>query len=270
MDLTGLDVHLAGPWLDLPEDSPLRDWTAPELDNCVDNRQTAEIYRQPGAASTSTAAKPRTPTPAKAGRAGPARSRWPRAALYFPRDPRPESDELFAMLPSYSSPEEASDLLRWALARPEQRAEAAAKARAAIEGPHLQKQRQGATAHDRARGRKMARSHGRNGSVYLGVTSGAAASPVTFQASWTLNMTVDKQDVTAFGDGNKIYVAGLPDASGDFSGFWTTPQARPTSRRSTAWRGTSTCTQISVLILPCTSSVPFFLISRWMGLSAVP
>jgi hypothetical protein len=33
-------------------------------------------------------------------------------------------------------------------------------------------------------------------------------------------MTVDKQDVTAFGDSNKIYVAGLPDASGDFSGFW--------------------------------------------------
>jgi hypothetical protein len=66
----------------------------------------------------------------------------------------------------------------------------------------------------------MARSHGRNAQVYLGVTNGAAASPVTFQASWTLSMTVDKQDVTAFGDSNKIYVAGLPDASGDFSGFW--------------------------------------------------
>jgi hypothetical protein len=66
----------------------------------------------------------------------------------------------------------------------------------------------------------MARSHGRNGAVYLGVTNGAAASPVTFQASWTVSMTVDKQDVTAFGDQNKIYVGGLPDASGDFSGFW--------------------------------------------------
>lgn len=40
-----------------------------------------------------------------------------------------------------------------------------------------------------------------------------------FQASWSINMNVDKQDVTAFGDGNKVYVAGLPDASGDFSGF---------------------------------------------------
>ena len=66
----------------------------------------------------------------------------------------------------------------------------------------------------------MARSHGRNAAVYLGATNGAAASPVTFQASWSINMVVNKQDVTSFGDGNMVYVAGLPDASGDFSGFW--------------------------------------------------
>ena len=66
----------------------------------------------------------------------------------------------------------------------------------------------------------MVRHHGRNGSVYLSVTNGAAASPCAFQASWTLNKVVNKQDVTAFGDQNLIYVAGLPDSSGDFGGFW--------------------------------------------------
>lgn len=65
----------------------------------------------------------------------------------------------------------------------------------------------------------MVRRHGRNAQVYLGVTNGAAASPCAFQASWSINMVTDKQDVTAFGDGNKTYVANLPDASGDFSGF---------------------------------------------------
>jgi hypothetical protein len=65
----------------------------------------------------------------------------------------------------------------------------------------------------------MVRRHGRNGQVYIGVTSAAAASPCAFQASWSINMNTDKQDVTAFGDGNKVYVAGLPDSSGDFSGF---------------------------------------------------
>jgi hypothetical protein len=66
----------------------------------------------------------------------------------------------------------------------------------------------------------VARHHGRNGAVYIGVTNGAAAVPCAFQAAWTLNKTVAKQDVTAFGDANLTYVAGLPDASGDFSGFW--------------------------------------------------
>jgi hypothetical protein len=66
----------------------------------------------------------------------------------------------------------------------------------------------------------MVRHHGRNGSVYLGVTNGAAASPCAFQSSWTLNKTVAKVDVTAFGDANLIYVSGLPDSSGDFGGFW--------------------------------------------------
>ena len=66
----------------------------------------------------------------------------------------------------------------------------------------------------------MARSHGRNAQIYMGIASGAAASPLPFQASWSINMNTDKQDVTAFGDGNKTYVAGLPDASGDFAGFW--------------------------------------------------
>ena len=66
----------------------------------------------------------------------------------------------------------------------------------------------------------MVRHHGRNGSIYIGVTSGAAASACAFQASWTLSKVVNKQDVTAFGDGNLIYVAGLPDSSGDFGGFW--------------------------------------------------
>lgn len=54
----------------------------------------------------------------------------------------------------------------------------------------------------------------------MGIASGAAASALPFQASWSINMNTDKQDVTAFGDSNKVYVAGLPDASGDFSGFW--------------------------------------------------
>lgn len=47
-----------------------------------------------------------------------------------------------------------------------------------------------------------------------------AASPVAFLSDWSVNYAVNKVDVTAMGDKNLIYVAGLPDASGDFSGFY--------------------------------------------------
>jgi hypothetical protein len=51
---------------------------------------------------------------------------------FFLRDPRPESDETFPMLPSFSTPQEAGELLRWWLARDDLRAAAALKAREAI------------------------------------------------------------------------------------------------------------------------------------------
>ena len=66
----------------------------------------------------------------------------------------------------------------------------------------------------------MARWHGRFGRVYMEVLSGSAATPVAFLNSWSINAETDKEDVTAFTDPNKVYVAGLPDASGEFSGFY--------------------------------------------------
>lgn len=66
----------------------------------------------------------------------------------------------------------------------------------------------------------MARLHGKSGMVYVALASGAAASPIAYMSDWTINFTVDQPEVTAFGDLNKIYVSGLPDAAGDFTGFF--------------------------------------------------
>jgi spore maturation protein CgeB len=52
--------------------------------------------------------------------------------LFFLRDPRPEGDEVLRMLPRFSDPGEASEQLRWYLARDERRAELAQQAREAI------------------------------------------------------------------------------------------------------------------------------------------
>jgi hypothetical protein len=72
----------------------------------------------------------------------------------------------------------------------------------------------------------VSRIHGRNGMVYLGVTNGVAAQPLAFVSDWTINFTVAKVDVTALGDTNLVWVAGLPDASGDFTGFFDTSTAQ--------------------------------------------
>jgi hypothetical protein len=66
----------------------------------------------------------------------------------------------------------------------------------------------------------MARIHGRRGRVYMDLTGAGSAEPLPFFASWSISFSTDKQEVTAMGDNNKVYVAGLPDASGDFSGFY--------------------------------------------------
>jgi hypothetical protein len=66
----------------------------------------------------------------------------------------------------------------------------------------------------------LARIAGRNGRVYLAIASGGTAEPIAFLNSWTINFQTEKPEVTAFGDSNKVYVSGLPDASGDFAGFY--------------------------------------------------
>ena len=76
----------------------------------------------------------------------------------------------------------------------------------------------------------MSRIHGRNGIAYVSVDAAGGANPVAspmaFLSDWSINFVVDKVDVTAMGDTNKIWVAGLPDASGDFSGFYDTATAQ--------------------------------------------
>lgn len=66
----------------------------------------------------------------------------------------------------------------------------------------------------------MARIAGRRGRVYIGIAAAAAASPLPFVATWAINFATDKFDVTTLDDSNKVYVSGLPDASGTFSGFY--------------------------------------------------
>lgn len=59
----------------------------------------------------------------------------------------------------------------------------------------------------------MARYHGQKGVVRMGGT-------IVAMKTWELDKSTDKVPVTSFGDTNKVYVQGLPDVKGTFTGFW--------------------------------------------------
>lgn len=132
MDLAGLDVLLAGNWKALDEDSPLRTFVAGGLEDCLDNPKTVEVYRSAKAGINFYRREADDGTPQ--GVAVGIREVEAAACGHFLlRDPRPEGDELFPMLPTFRGPVEASEHLRWFLAHPSAREEAASKAREAIQ-----------------------------------------------------------------------------------------------------------------------------------------
>lgn len=134
MDLTGLDVHLAGPWFGLPEDSPLRDWTDTDPEGCVDNAETAGIYRQAKCGINLYRREGEDTWDGDAWAMGPREVEMAASGLFYVRDPRPEGDELLPMLPVFTSPEQAGDLIRWYAAHDGEREKRAAAAREAVAG----------------------------------------------------------------------------------------------------------------------------------------
>jgi len=132
MDLTGLDVLLAGNWQQLDEDSPLRAAVAHEPDECLDNEQAAQIYRSAAVGLNLYRREAETAELSDGWAMGPREVEMAACGMFFLRDSRPESDELLPMLPTFAGPQDASEQLRYWLARPGERRDRAAAARAAV------------------------------------------------------------------------------------------------------------------------------------------
>jgi hypothetical protein len=65
----------------------------------------------------------------------------------------------------------------------------------------------------------MAIKSGRNGQVLY---DPAGVTPVELISlnTWKLSLKTNYTDVTSFGDTNRVYVPGMKDGTGSFSGFW--------------------------------------------------
>jgi spore maturation protein CgeB len=134
MNLDGLDVLLGGCWPGASK-SPLRRFMGHDIDDCVDNSEVAEVYRNAKCginfyrreyddADADSTAVPWAMGPREVEQAA--------CGLFYLRDPRAEGDSVLDMLPTFSSPEEAGDQIRWWLAHDSEREQAAYKAREAI------------------------------------------------------------------------------------------------------------------------------------------
>lgn len=132
MNLAGLDVLLAGNWKQLDDTSPLRGFVGHDLEECLDNTRTVDVYRSTQVGMNLYRREAEAAHLAAGWAMGPREVEMAATGLFFLRDPRPEGDELLPMLPTFTSPEDATDQLRWWLTKPDSRREIAGKAREAI------------------------------------------------------------------------------------------------------------------------------------------
>jgi hypothetical protein len=128
----GIDLALAGNWQNVP--SILADRVVHDIEDCIDNVQTAELYR--GAKTSFNLYRTETNGDVVDGcdgwSVGPREIELAASGTWFARQSRGESDELFPMLPTFNSPEELGELIRWALENPVERQIAAQQAKRVV------------------------------------------------------------------------------------------------------------------------------------------
>ena len=132
VDWSGIDVALAGNWLATKPDSPLRPFVVHPIDHCLDNTEAVDLYSN-CKVSANLYRREAERDGLEAGWAmGPREVELAATGTFFARDKRPEGDALFPMLPTFTSPAELGDIVRWAIAHPDERQAAAQAAQAAV------------------------------------------------------------------------------------------------------------------------------------------
>jgi hypothetical protein len=132
MDLTDMDVALAGNWRLLDDDSKLAKLVLHDPLECFDNTDAAALYRSARVGLNMYRREAQAEHLVDGWACGPREIEQAACGLPFVREARPESDELFPMLPTFTTPQEASEQIRWLLGHDGYREMVAAKAQAAI------------------------------------------------------------------------------------------------------------------------------------------
>lgn len=70
-----------------------------------------------------------------------------------------------------------------------------------------------------------------------GVVSPPNLAEIISLNTWKLSLKTDFEDVTCFGDTNKVYVPGMRDISGSLGGFWNSADVKMFTATSAATPG---------------------------------
>lgn len=134
VDWSGLDLHLGGNWQWLTAESPLYKHLLTGPDECMENTDTADLYREAMAGFNCYRRECHDGDHdnADGAAAGPREIEMAACGLPFVRDPRPESDDLFPFLPTYETAEELGSQLRWLCSDPARASELGRRARVAV------------------------------------------------------------------------------------------------------------------------------------------
>lgn len=131
VDWHGADIGLAGQWHMLEESSPLHKYVMHDLDDCLPNEQTVDVYRSTKA-SANIYRREGDVTGVQGWAMGPREVELAATGTFFLRDPRAEGDEVLPMLPTFDGPGDFSDKLQWWLQHDTERERVTEQAREAI------------------------------------------------------------------------------------------------------------------------------------------
>lgn len=131
VDWTSITATLAGNWPSVGIDSPLYPLLCTPGD-CMDNTDAVDWYVSTLTSCNLYRQEANDGCDAQGWAMGPREVELAACGTWFARQPRGESDELFPMLPTFTEPAELGELIRWAIAHPDERETAAVKAREAI------------------------------------------------------------------------------------------------------------------------------------------
>lgn len=132
MNFGNADVLLAGNWQQLHKESALNKHVAHDREECLDNADAVRIYRSAKVGINLYRRESEKADTPQGLAMGPREVEMAACGLFFIRDPRPEGDSVLSMLPTFTSPGEASELLAWWLAHDTERTRAAEQARRAV------------------------------------------------------------------------------------------------------------------------------------------